>query len=156
MATEDFRITAVGVRGSGRRSCTLASRPERSKIFSACRIRRWRKPSAWRRFFADAFPLEFGDLFDEALHFLEIVHRLTDTLFPEFGDAELSRFAIMALDQIQRGVQFAAGAATVGLAALARTDGQGSAKEPVIVDELSEPGTKASLGVRQLRAIHLR
>jgi hypothetical protein len=148
MATAVFRITAVGVRGCGRWSWTEASRPESSKIFSAFRTRRWRKPSAWWLLvFADAFPLEFGDFFDEALHFLVIVHRLADAVFPGSGDADLPRFAIMTLNQIQRGVQFAAGAAAVWLATTAGTDRQGTAEEPVIVGELSEPGTETALGV---------
>jgi hypothetical protein len=148
IATAAFRTTAVGVRGCGRWSWTEASRPERSKIFSACRIRRWSKPSAWRLLvFADAFPFEFGDFFDEALHFLVIVHRLADAVFPGFGDADLPRFAIMTLNQIQRGVQFTAGAAAVWLAASAGTDRQGSAQEPAIVGESSEPGTETALGV---------
>ena len=114
-------------------------------------------PSACRLLVcADAFPFELGDFFDEALHFLVIVHRLADTVYPGFGDAGLSRFAIMALSQIQRGVRFSVGATAVGLATLARTDRQSSPQEPAIMGQLGEPGTKAPLDVGQLGAIHLR
>lgn len=74
-----------------------------------------------------------------------IVHRLADAVFPWFWNADLPRFAVVTLNQIKRGVQFAVGAAAVRFAALAGTDRQGSAQEPVIVDQLSEPGTKAPL-----------
>ena len=77
-----------------------------------------------------------------------IPHRLADAVFPGFGDTDLPRFAVVALHQIERRVQLAAGAAAVGLAALAAANGEGSAEEPVVVAQLGEPGTKAPLGRR--------
>ena len=71
---------------------------------------------------------------------------LADTDFPELGDADLPRFAVVALDQIKRRVQFAVGTAAVGLAAFAAADRQGSAKQPVMVDQLGEPGAEVALG----------
>ena len=126
-------------------------------VAGRCRPSRWSNPSARRLLvFADALPFHFGDFFDEALHFLVIVHRVADTVYPGFGNADLSRFAVMALNQIQRGVRFAAGATAVGLATFARTDRQGSPQEPAIMGQLSEPGTKTPLGAGQLGAIHLK
>jgi hypothetical protein len=147
MVRADFRIKRVGVRGCVRASVTLDKvSPERSKIFSAWRIRRWRKPSSFRVFlFPEPFPLEFGDFLDEALHLLVIVHRLADTVLPAFGNADLPRFAVMALDQIQGRVQLTLGASAVGFTALADADRQSTSEEPVIVGQLSEPGAEAPL-----------
>ena len=65
-------------------------------------MRRWRKPSASRHFLLPhALPFEFGDFFDEALQFLVIVYRLPDAGLPRLGDTELSRFTVVALNQIQ-------------------------------------------------------
>jgi hypothetical protein len=100
-----FSTAVAGMRGCRRRSITPASRPERSKIFSAWRIRRWSRPPVSRLFlFPEAFPFEFGDFFDEALHLLVIVHRLADAVFPGLGNADLPRFAVVTLNQIKRGV----------------------------------------------------
>src|ERR1035441_2914232 len=87
-------------------------------------------PSISRPFlFPHAFPLQFGHFFEEALQFLVIVHSLTDAGFPWLGDAKLSGFAVVALDQIKGGVQFAAGAVTGGFAALATSRRQGRSEE---------------------------
>src|SRR4030095_3498987 len=118
-------------------------------------MRRWSKPSVSRHFLLPhALPFEFGDFFDEALQLLVIVHRLPDAGFPRLGDAELSRFSIVALDQIQRSVQFAVGAVAGGLATLATTNGQGSAKQPVVVRQLGESGTEVPFGRREASAVH--
>src|SRR6266567_1792874 len=118
-------------------------------------MRRWSKLSASRHFLLPhALPFEFGDFFDEALQLLVIVHRLPDAGFPRLGDAELSRFSVVALDQIQGSVQFAVGAVAGGFATLARTNRQGSAKQPAVMNELSESGTKFSFGRREAGAVH--
>src|SRR5437660_7556256 len=117
-------------------------------------MRRWSKPSVSRHFLLpQALPFEFGDFFDEALQLLVIVHRLADAGFPRLGDAELSRFSVVALDQIQGGVQLAVSAVAGGLATLATTDRQGSAKQPVVVSQLGEPGTEVPLGRREADAV---
>jgi hypothetical protein len=103
-----------------------------------------------------ALPFEFGDFFDEALQLLVIVNRLPDAGFPRLGDAELSRFTVVALDQIQGGVQFAVRAVAGGLAALASANRQGSAKQPVVVSQLGEPGTEVTLGRREAGTLHGR
>src|SRR5258708_34185664 len=95
-------------------------------------MRRWSKPSVSRHFLLPhALPFEFGDFFDEALQLLGIVHRLPDAGFPRLGDAELSRFTVVALNQIQRGVQCAVGAVADGLGTLRHTDRQSAANRPV-------------------------
>src|ERR1035437_4997395 len=120
-------------------------------------MRRWRSPSASRHFLLPhALPFEFGDFFDEALQFLVIVHRLPDAGFPRFGDAELSRFSVVALDQIQGGVQFAVRAVAGSLATLATTNRQGAAKQPVVVSQLGESGAEVSFGRREAGAVHGR
>src|SRR5674476_1448558 len=99
--------------------------------------------------FPDAFPFQFGDFFEEAMQFLVSIHRLSNAGFPWLGDAELSGFAVVALDQVQGGVQFAAGAVASGLAAFARTNRQGSAQQPVVVNlsliHISEPTRQAEI-----------
>src|ERR1035441_3388495 len=111
-------------------------------------MRRWSKPS-WSRHFLlpHALPFEFGDFFDEALQFLVIVYRLPDAGFPRLGDAELSWSSIVALDQIQGGVQLAVGAVAGGLATFAATNGQSSAKQPGVVSKSGDPGARASFGI---------
>src|SRR5260370_13747505 len=97
-------------------------------------MRRWSKPSVSRHFLLPhALPFEFGDFFDKALQLLVIVHRLPDAGFPRLGDTELSRFSVVALDQVQRGVQFAVGAVAGGLATLARTNRPRSAEQPAVM-----------------------
>src|ERR1017187_2609388 len=118
-------------------------------------MRRWSKPSASRHFLLPhALPFEFRDFFDEALQLLVIVHRLPDAGCPRLGDAELSRFTVVTLDQIQRGVQLAVSAVAGGLATLATTNRQGSAKQPVVVSQLGQPGTEVSFGGREVGAVH--
>src|SRR5919198_1232764 len=118
-------------------------------------MRRWSKLSASRHFFLPhAFPFEFGDFFDEALQFLVIVHRLPDAGFPGLGNADLSRLSVVALDQIEGCVQFALGAVAGGLATLATTNRQSSAKQPVVVGQLGEPGAEIALGRREADAVH--
>src|ERR1035437_10345510 len=120
-------------------------------------MRRCSKPSVSRHFLLPhALPFEFGDFFDKALQLLVIVHRLPDAGFPRLGDAELSRFSIVALDQIQGGVQFAVRAVAGGLAPLANTNRKGSAHQPVVVSQLGEPGTEVSFGRREAGAVHGR
>src|SRR5260370_34106659 len=102
-------------------------------------MRRWSKPSVSRHFLLPhALPFEFGDFFDEALQLLVIVHRLPDAGFPRLGDAELSRFTVVALNQIQRGVQCAVGAVAGGLATLATTNRPGSAKHALVISPFGE------------------
>src|ERR1039457_6419787 len=118
-------------------------------------MRRWSKLSVSRHFFLPhALPFEFGDFFDEALQLLVIDHRLPDAGFPRLGDAELSRLTVVALDQIQGGVQFAVSAVAGGFATLAPTDRQGSAKQPVVVRQLGQPGTEVSFSRREAGAVH--
>jgi len=106
-------------------------------------MRRWSKLSASRHFLVPhAFPFEFGDFLDEALQFPVIVHRLPDARFPRLRDTELSRFPVVALDHIQGGVQFAVSAVASGFTTLATTNRQSSAKQPVVVSQLGEPGTE--------------
>src|ERR1035441_9637851 len=112
-------------------------------------------PSTSRPFlFPDAFPFQFGNFFEEALEFLVIVHRLSDAGFPWLGNAELSRLATVALDQIQGGVQLAAGAVTGSLAALASAHRQGSAQQPVVVSQLGE--ANANLPQFEQSALQMR
>jgi len=103
-----------------------------------------------------ALPFEFGDFFDEALQLLVIVHRLPDARFPRLGNAALSRFSVVALDQIQGGVQIPARAVAGRLAALAGTNRQGSAKEPFVVSQLSQFGAEVSFGRGEAGAVHRR
>src|SRR5674476_1402073 len=93
IARADFSTRVVGVRGWGRASVTLSSTSlERSRTFSAKRSRRRSTPSTSRpSLFPDAFPFQLGNLFEEALEFLVIAHRLSDAGFPWLVKAELSR-----------------------------------------------------------------
>src|ERR1017187_6169646 len=118
-------------------------------------MRRWSKLSVSRHFLLPhALPFEFGDFFDGALQLLVIVHRLPDAGFPRLGDTELSRFTVVALDQIQRGVQIAVRAVAGGLTALATTNRQSTAKQPSVVSQLGEPGTEISFGRREVGSVH--
>src|ERR1019366_5122482 len=118
-------------------------------------MRRCSKPSVSRHFLLPhALPFEFGDFFDEALQLLVMVHRLPDAGFPRLGDAELSWFTVVALDQIQGGVQLAVRAVAGGLATLATANRQGTAKQPVFVGKLGEPGAEVPLGSREAGAVH--
>ena len=103
-----------------------------------------------------ALPFEFGDFFDEALQLLVIVHRLPDAGFPRFWDAELSRFTVVTLDQIQGGVQFAVRAVACGFTAFASTNRQSTAKQPVVMSQLGEPGTEVPFGRREAGAVRGR
>ena len=108
----------------------------------------------FRRFLLPhALPFEFGDFFDEALQLLVIVHRLPDAGFPRLGDAELSRVTVVALDQIKGGVQFAFRAAAGRFAALATTNRQGTAKQPVVVSQLGQLGAEVPFGRREAGAV---
>src|ERR1035437_8238821 len=120
-------------------------------------MRRCSKPSVSRHFLLPhALPSEFGDVFDEALQLLVMVHRLPDAGLPRLGDAELSRLSIVALDQIQGGVQLAVRAVAGGLATPAATNPQRSADQPAVVSQLGEPGTEVSFGRREAGAVHGR
>ena len=75
---------------------------------------------------------------------LIIVHGLTNALLPELRDTNLARFPAMALNQVQRLMQFAFGAMAVRLAALARTFRQCAAKKPLTGSPLSNPGAEVA------------
>ena len=46
-------------------------------------------------------PLQLRELFQKSLQFLIILNRSIDPLFPLFGNVELTRLTVMALDQIK-------------------------------------------------------
>jgi hypothetical protein len=120
-------------------------------------MRRWSKLSVSRRFLLPhALPFELGDFFDEALQLLVIVHRLPDAGFPRLWDAELSRFSVVALNQIQGSVQFAVGTVAGGFATFASANRQGTAKQPVVVSQLGESGTEVSFGWGEAGSVHGR
>jgi hypothetical protein len=69
---------------------------EKSKIFSAYANRRRRMISGLP--FPQTLPLQFRNLFDELLHLLVAGDGLANTLLPGFGNADLARLAVVALD----------------------------------------------------------
>jgi len=78
-----------------------------------------------------------------------------DALLPSLRDTDLAQLSALTLDQVQRLVEFAAGAAAVGLAALAQAFGQGAAKKPAVQREASDFGAKVSLGSGKLGAMEV-
>jgi hypothetical protein len=62
-------------------------------------------------------PFPLGDLFQESLDLVVIVHCLPDAVFPPPGDGELAQLAMVALHQIKGSVPLTAGAPAIGLAA---------------------------------------
>jgi hypothetical protein len=131
---------------------TFAAKP---KIFSEYAISRLRIEHDLLLFgVLEAFPFELGDLFDELLHVVVIAHRLTDSVFPQLGDRKLSRLPPLALDQIEGSMELAPSAAAIRFAAGAAADGEGSAKEAGVMDELSEPAAEVALGAGEAGPVH--
>src|ERR1700721_1907279 len=82
---EALATVAVEMRGSGLRSVMEPiSRAERWNTLSAYAIRRRSKSGL---LLLEAFPFQFGNFIDEALHFLVVGNGLTDSLAPRFGYA---------------------------------------------------------------------
>jgi len=80
---------------------------------------------------------------------------LTNALLPELRDTDLARFPAMALNQVQRLMQFAFGAMAARLAALARTFRQRAAQKPVPGSQLRNPGADVALGGGELGAVEV-
>jgi hypothetical protein len=156
IARAAFSDTAVGMRGAGRRSEILARiSSAKPKIFSEHPISRCRMVRVLLLLaFLEAFPFEFGDLFDESLHFVIIAHRLTDAVFPLLGDRKLAQLPLAALDQVEGSVEFAASAMAIGFAAGPTTNREGSAQEPGVMDELSQPGSEVAFGGGEAGPMH--
>src|SRR5438552_2951763 len=98
--------------------------------------------------FLETFPFQFGHFFNEALHFLVVIHGLAHAILPCLGDAKLAQFAGMALHQVHRLVQLAVGAMAVGFAALAGTLGKSATKKPLAGGQLGNAGTEVAFGSR--------
>ena len=120
---------------------------ERPKIFSEYWMSRRR--TVLFLSLLQALPLQFGNFLDQSLHLLVIVDRLANPLLPVLGDTDLTHLAVMALDQVQGGVQLAPGTTAVGLSALAGADRQGPAKEPLALSQLSDARSKVAFGRRE-------
>src|ERR1039457_850053 len=93
----------------------------------------------------ETVPFQFGNLFDEALHLLVVAHGLAHSILPRFGHANLAQFAGTTLHQIHRPMGLAAGAMTVGFAALARAIRERTAEKPLAGGELGNAGAETAL-----------
>ena len=95
--------------------------PERACTVGAPRVRVRRSGDGERLSFPllEPFPFQLGHFLDQILHPAIVVDGLTNALLPSLGNADLARFPVMALDQIQRRMQFACNAMTAGLPHLA-------------------------------------
>src|ERR1700721_2656622 len=148
---EALATVAVEMRGSGLRSVMEPiSRAERWNTLSAYAIRRRSKSGL---LLLEAFPFQFGNFIDEALHFLVVGNGLTDSLAPRFGYANLAQLPSVTLHQVHRLVQLAVRAMAVGLTALAGTLREGAAKQPLPGSQLGDTGTEVALSSRELGAV---
>ncbi len=66
-----------------------------------------------------ALPFQFGNGFDQPLHFLTVPNGLTHPVLQNPGDTHLANLARLTLNQIQRTMQLATGAMATGLPAFA-------------------------------------
>ena len=70
--------------------------------------------------FDETAPLQFGHFFDELLHLLVVFHGAANAFVPGFGNTDLAELSIVALNQVQRLVQFTSSATAGRFAAFAR------------------------------------
>ena len=96
--------------------------------------------------FPQTLPFQFRDFFDQALHLLVIMDRLSNSLLPRLGDANLTEFAGMTLHQVQGLVGFPLGAMAIRFAALAGAWGERAAKKPLSGGQLGNAGAEAAFG----------
>src|ERR1022692_3688326 len=75
-------------------------------------------------------PFQFGDFFQQALYLLIVLNGLANPWLPRLWHKDLTGLATMALNQIQRLMEFTRGAMAGGLAALARALRQSATKKP--------------------------
>ena len=104
----------------------------------------------------EAFPLQFRNFMQEALHLLELADGLANRVLQSLRNATLANFAGMALHKIQRRVPLAAGAMAVGLAALAGTLRQRPPQKPFAGGDLRDTGTEVALGSGKFGAAETR
>ena len=71
--------------------------------------------------FFQTLPFQLGNLFHELLHLLVVVDGLANAWVPSLGDTDLAQFPLVALDQIQGGMELALGTTAGRFAALAAT-----------------------------------
>src|SRR5580658_9499224 len=148
---EALATVAVEMRGSGLRSVMEPiSKVERWNTLSAYAIRRRSKSGL---LLLEAFPFQFGNFLNEALHLLVVGNGLTDSLAPRLGYANLAQLAGMTLHQVHRLVQLALRAMAVGLTALAGTLREGAAKQPLPGGQLGNMGAEVALRSRELGAV---
>ena len=121
--------TAVSMRGNSRPSETSRiTFSDKAKTFSQYRLSLLRTG-----FFLPApqtSPLPLRELFHQPLQFLVILNRPTHPLFPLFGNVELTRLTIMALNQIKGDVRLSTRAAAALLATRLVSHREGPSQQP--------------------------
>src|SRR5665213_2447589 len=94
-------------------------------------------------------PFQLRDFFHKALQLLIVRDGLPNSRLPSLRDTDLTRFTVMALNQVQRLMKFAFDAMAGGLAALTRTLRQRSAKKPATGNKLRHTGTEVAFSGRE-------
>ena len=98
---------------------------------------------------AESGPLPFGNFLAEPLHLLIAVDRLANTILPWFGNVELARLSLVALDQIEGAVELAARTTAIRFPAAEAAGRQRPAHPALGMSNLSDPGAAPALGIGQ-------
>src|SRR5262245_8843482 len=91
-------------------------------------------------------PLPLRELFHQRLQFLVILNGPTHPLFPLFGNVELTRLTVMALDQIKGDMRLPTSAAAARLATRLVSHRERPSQKPAGVRQLGGTRTAPALG----------
>src|SRR5262245_6763144 len=91
-------------------------------------------------------PLPLRELFHQRLQFLVILNGPTHPLFPLFGNVELTRLTVMALDQIKGDMRLSTRAAAALLATRLVSHREGPSQQPAAMRQLGGPRTAPAFG----------